>query len=292
MEDSSHPDTIVTINCVINALLSVLSITGNTLVLVTISGTHSLRSVPSFIFLSSLAVSDLFVGIIVQPLYIASEITHGENSFLYDTSHVTAFAACGVSLCTMAVISVDRFLTLHYHMRYTTLVTKTRVVYTLVLIWLTDFLISVIYFESWKIFYIIVASGIVICFFISTVSYIRIYRVVRGHQIWIHECQITRQPSQRGFHGHLKMIRLKKSAMNTFVFYVFMILCYGPKCASLVVVSFFPEKWTNIWIFASTLVFYNSSINPVLYCWRIRELRTAVIKWIKKTFLRSAVKEN
>ena len=292
MEDSSHPETIVTINCVINALMSVLSIAANTLVLAIILRTRSLRSVSSFIFLSSLAVSDLFVGIIVQPLYIASEIRHQGNSFLYDTSHVMGFAACGVSLWTMAAISVDRCLALHYHMRYTTLVTKTRVVYTLVLIWLTDFLISGIYFESWKISYIIVVSGIIICFLISTVSYIRIYGVVRRHQLRIHECQITTQPSQRRFHGHLKMIRLKKSAMNTFVFYVVMILCYGPMCASLVVASFFPAKWTSIWIFASTLVFYNSLINPVLYCWRIRKLRIAVIKWIKKTFLRSVVKEN
>ena len=45
------------------------------------------------------------------------------------------------------------------------------------------------------------------------------------------------------------------------------------------------DLWTFMWNFADTVVFMNSSINPFLYCWRLRELRTAVLKAAKKCFV-------
>ena len=66
-------ETVVIANCILNAPLMLLSIIGNALVLVAILRTPSLRS-PSVIFLCNLAVSDLLVGLVVQPVYVAAEI--------------------------------------------------------------------------------------------------------------------------------------------------------------------------------------------------------------------------
>ncbi len=74
MDNNSHPETVVIINCVLNAPLMLISIIGNTLVLAAILRTPSLRS-PSFILLCSLTVSDVLVGFVVQPLYITYELT-------------------------------------------------------------------------------------------------------------------------------------------------------------------------------------------------------------------------
>ena len=275
MENDSHSETFVITNCILNVPSMLISIIGNSLILAAILRTPCFRSVPSFIYLCGLTVSDLFVGFVVQQLYIASEITSRRISFLYSASHVTVFFACGVSLCTMTALSVDRFMALHYHMRYATIVTKAPVIYALVTIWLTDALLSSIYFENWKASYIIMASGIVICVFFSTLSSIRIYRVVRRRQLQIQDKQIARQSYQFGL--QLKLIPLKKSAINTFVFYIFILFRYIPKSLSLILSSFFPTKWADNWLFANTFVFYSSSVNPVLYCWRIRELRIAVL---------------
>jgi hypothetical protein len=106
--------------------LMLISIIGNTLVLSAILRTPSLRS-PSTVFLSSLAVSDLLVGLVVQPVYIANELT---NDLLYRIRNTTAFSACAVSLFTITAISVDRFMAIHYHMRYSNLMTPSRAVYT------------------------------------------------------------------------------------------------------------------------------------------------------------------
>ncbi|KAL9958756.1 hypothetical protein ACROYT_G035814, partial [Oculina patagonica] len=99
------------------------SIIGNTLVLAAILRTPSLRS-PSMIFLCSLAVSDLLVGLVVQPIYIATNLTR--DSSLDEAMKRMAIALCGVSLLTMTAISVDRFLALHYHMRYPNVMTTKR----------------------------------------------------------------------------------------------------------------------------------------------------------------------
>ncbi|KAL9958986.1 hypothetical protein ACROYT_G036066 [Oculina patagonica] len=123
-EDDSTPGTIHIINCVLNAPLMLISILGNALVLAAIIRTPAIRSA-SMIMLCSLSVSDFFVGFLVQPISIAEELT--KDPFVYHISWIIGPSLCGVSLLTMTAIAVDRFLALHYHMRYATLMTKSRV---------------------------------------------------------------------------------------------------------------------------------------------------------------------
>ena len=70
--DQTHA-TIVLVNCALNAPLILLSIAGNVLVLVALSKTSYVDST-SIIMLASLAFSDLLVGLLAQPLFIADEL--------------------------------------------------------------------------------------------------------------------------------------------------------------------------------------------------------------------------
>ncbi|XP_078345380.1 melanocyte-stimulating hormone receptor-like [Oculina patagonica] len=275
----SDDDNYVIINCFLNAPLMLISIIGNTLVLAAMLRTPSLRS-PSMILLCSLAVSDLLVGLVVQPLYIAKELT--EDLFLFRISYFMSFSSCGVSLCTVAAISLDRFAALHYHMRYVTIVTTTRVVYTLVLIWLTIFLGFSVYLWSVASYFICVSAVIVTCLLISSFCYIRIFQIVKRHQRQVHAQQQVVQSSEAS--NNLNIMRLKKSSMNTFVFYVFLILCYFPMFILLMLKVILRKDLTRISAFSATVVFMNSSINPFLYCWGLSELRTAVVKTARKMF--------
>ena len=191
-EDSSTPGTIVIINCVLNAPLMLISILGNALVLAAIIRTPSFRST-SMIMLCSLAVSDLLVGFLVQPIYIADELT--KNPVIVLVWDTIGPSLCLVSLLTITAITVDRFLALHYHMRNATLVTKSRVKYTLVIIWLISFLVSGWHFWSMNVRNFILSVIIIISLIISTFSYIRIYLIVRRHQLQIHAQQQAVQSS-------------------------------------------------------------------------------------------------
>ena len=273
-EDNSTPETTVIINCVVNAPLMLISILGNALVLAAIIRTPSIRSTPHMIMLCSLAVSDFLVGLIAQPLFIAKEVTKEE--LLNNLVVTVAFSVCGVSLLTMTTLSVDRFLALHYHMRYATLVTESRVKGFVLFIWLLSFLASGFYFWNNRLHSIILAVSTALFFVISTFSYMRIYLNVRKHQSQIKSQQHAVQSSS--VENNLNIARLRRSAFNIFLFYIILILCYCPIYVILTVFATSGKDWQTEWNFAHTAVFMNSSINPLLYCWRLRELRTAVVK--------------
>ena len=281
--DSPTYETIVIINCVLNAPLMLTSIIGNSLVLAAVWKTPSIRST-SMIMLCSLAVSDLLVGFVVQPLYIADELT--DDLLLHRVSGMIGFYVCGVSLGTMTVISVDRLMALHYHMRYVSLITERRVKFIVGMIWVITLLYSVIYL--WKKFVFHLVTGVFIAIFlvICTFSYIKIYGIVRQHQLQIHVQQ--RAVVNSDIANNIHIARLKKSAINTFIFYIFMVICYFPQVILLSLFGTIYKNWKTEWSFAVTVVHMNSSFNPVLYCWRLRELRAAVFQMVKQLLCKQA----
>ena len=288
--NSYYPDTAVIINCVLNAPLMLISIIGNTLVLAAILRTPSLCS-PSTTFLCSLAVTDFLVGLVAQPVYIADALINGavvppvyneliSDNSLFQAKNLLAILLCSVSLFTMTTISFDRFLALRYHMRYPNLMTTKRAIYTSISVWIVCILLSVLLFLAfWDEIILMrtISVCIAICLVISLFSYIRIYQVVRHHQFQIK----TQQQAVNGLNAlnteqNLNIAQSTKIAINTFIYYVCMLLCYFP---------FFIRKSirsdTGL-VFADTVVFLNSSINPFLYCWRNRKIRAEVELILKK----------
>ena len=265
----------VIINCALNASLMPISIIGNILVLAAISRTPSLRS-PSAMFLCSLAMSDLLVGLVVQPVYIVNELTH---NLLFDIRNVMAFSVCAVSLTTMTAISVDRFLALHYHMRYQNLITTQRAAYISATLWLINVLLSLSFWNI-TVYIFTGAISIGICLVLSTVCYISIFRVVRRHQLQIHVQQ--QAVGNLDAESNFNMQRSKKSSKNTFIYYIVMLLCYTPWLISKTITAFPHINSKNLETLPETVLFMNSSINPFLYCWRLRDLRAAVVKMTRQ----------
>ena len=275
--NNSGLETVVIINCALNVPLIITAIIGNSLVLVTVLRAYSLFP-PSITLLCSLALSDFLVGLVLQPLYIANALTG--NSPLKRAFNTTVFALCGVSLLTMAVISVDRFLALHYHMRYPNLMTTHRAICTTATLWIIVFLLSFLNFWTIDAYYLASAVSILICLSVSTVSYIKIYYIVKQHQLQIHTQQQAVKSNATDINQ--SMLRSTKSAKNTFIYYTVMLLCYTPVFVAMAILFISPSHWNKGWTLADTVVFMNSSINPVLYCWRLRELRTAVVKTVRQ----------
>ena len=122
------------INAVVHIPFSLIATVGNSLILVSFSRTPSLLS-PSNVLLTGLAISDLCVGLIAQPLYITSKFQH----HIYPTQtisvlnkvdvvfHFFSRMLCAVSFLIVLFLSVDRFLAVHFHLRYHEIVTVRRV---------------------------------------------------------------------------------------------------------------------------------------------------------------------
>ena len=208
-DSNSRFDTFVAINCVLNASLMFLSITSNALVLAAILRTPSLHS-PSVVLLGNLAVSDLLVGLVVQPIYITIQLKG--NDTLDHEINIMAFALLGVSLSTITAITVDRFLSLHYHMKYPNLMTTRRAVYTSVTLWFIFVLLSFTAFWSGSVYQLTAAVCIISCLLVCTVCFIRIYRIVRQHQLQIHIQQQAVGSLNNAEQNNQNLLRSAKSA--------------------------------------------------------------------------------
>ena len=269
-----HAKPFVVVNCALNAPFMLVSTLGNTLVLAAIVRTPSIRS-PSMIMLGSLATTDFLVGLIAQPLFIADELIM-ENHVLNALSSMIGFALCGISLATITAISIDRFIALQYHLRYATLVTNSRVICSIVAASLIILICSGLRLWDNVGFHLLFAILTCVCLVISTLCYIKIYQIVQRHRV-----QIRSQEQATKSHviqNRTEKMRLKQSALNTFVFYIFMIACYSPSYILLFLFGISYSTWKTEWTISTTVVFMNSSLNPVLFCWRIRQLRVAAVK--------------
>ena len=194
------------------------------------------------------------------------------------------FAGCGVSLWTITAITVDRFLALHYHLQYPNLMTTSRAIYTIVTIWCIITLFSFSVLWSPRIYYFLGAFCITICLLVCLFCFIKIYRIVRRHQVQIH---VQQQAVENSTDTNKQQIRQStKSAKNIFIYFLVMILCYTPLFFVYIISAINNLNSIVLWTFPVTVAFVNSSINPFLYCWRTPELRRAVFKTARLLFCR------
>jgi len=116
------------VHSTVNSMLALIAFFGNVLIIVALQKVSSLHP-PTKLLLGCLAVSDLCVGLITQPLH-AAILASPENSkicfYLIVVFNILGSIFMGVSLLTVTAIGVDRLLALLSGLRYRPVVTLTR----------------------------------------------------------------------------------------------------------------------------------------------------------------------
>lgn len=277
-------------NCAINVLLSYTAITLNTITILALRKT-SLSS-PLKTLLLSLAVSDLGVGLLVQPLYVASFVMESEGNssasynFVIKSYDMIVVFLCVASFLGVTALSVDRFLAIHLHLRYQAIVTHKRVVASVVSIWVLSAVISQTALRIREVTFLMFGTISVICLISSAFFYYKIYVTVQRHANQIQVLQL--QPRQ----GDNEMVeydaRLKKAAIGTFYVYLVFLICNLPNTLFFLIPSNLVHQSADlgtILSLADTLVFLNSSLNPLIYCWKMRHIRQAIMEMLRKIYL-------
>ena len=283
-----YEEALILPRCALNLVFSLVAILANLLVIRALWKASSIPASLKMLFLS-LAFSDLAVGLFAQLMYGAIlavifkiSASGSDLDFLCPTvltvSHFTVFFLAGASFLNITIIAVDRFVAVSLHLRYQELVTSTRVAISLVILWVTSGLAAAIYVLLPQHFGVV--SVVVICFglVLTTVANIRIYKVVRYHQN-----QIQSQLQQAN-HQEMELLRQKKSAFNALFVYVVFIVCYLPYFCVMILDKNDSSRSSLLIAHRVTvfLVFLNSSLNPLVYCWRYREIRQIVKNTVKK----------
>ena len=138
-------------NCVFNGLLSFTAVMVNSVTIHAIRKTSSWQK-PLKSLLLSLSVSDLGVGLLIQPLDIAVRVfeleQNTENNSTYKAMYIVDLTPLKLfflaSFFGVMALSLDRFLAFHLHLRYQELVTHKRVVFGVISIWVFSAILSLV----------------------------------------------------------------------------------------------------------------------------------------------------
>ena len=267
-------------------------ILGNGSILLSFAFVPTLRTSSNYL-LFGLALTDLGVGLVVHRLYIFVLVNVYNNSVSHCIvmavySIATSYLA-GVSLLYLTIIGVDRYLAIRLHLRYQELVTEKRTNVTQIALWLVNPFLGLVWMKGFHVYSTFAAVVVAISVLVTFSVYVKVYLVVKRHRTQIHN-QIESQMQLES----CRLKRLRKPAINTlYVIFVFL-LCYLPflLTTGITNTSSSPNKiGVTVYQFSETLMLSNSSLNPLMYCLRLREFRSAVRRTYPKIFCWDSIEE-
>ncbi|CAH3154408.1 unnamed protein product [Porites lobata] len=282
----------------INIFLAITASLGNALILIAL---HKVTSIfpPTKLLFRCLAVTDLLVGLISQPLYLTflfpKFTAWNVNVAITRASEFFFSLLPAVSLLTSSAISVDRLLALLLGLRYRHTVTLRRVWLVILCFWLISALQatgSTCSDECPQLDTIantLFGPLLMLSLLVSVFSYAKIFITLRYRQVQVHgNSQQGQRPNGGG--NQLNIARYKKTVYSIAWVQLALLICYIP----YIVLRFLgllgmldKQLSTEISILLElfvTLLYVNSSLNPALYCWRIKDVRQEVKNIVRKIF--------
>ena len=272
-------------NCVFNIFLSYTAFMFN---IVTIYVIHKTSTMPNTLktLLLSLACSDVAVGLFSQPLYTVFLINwlrlDNPSCNTQQVRTISSGLFSAASFHGVVAVSVDRFLAVHLHLRYHELVTHRRVVFVVIGIWVYSVFVSLMILwgllSTRDLFSTIIAA---FGFLITFVVYIRIHQSVRRQKNNIQFIQIRDEAQSEEIKNLTVLI---KSAVGIFYVYLVFLICNLPFLICVAVIPIYGSSIAlkKLFLYSLTLMYLNSSLNPVIYCWKMRHVRHAIIDILRK----------
>ena len=267
----------------INSIAVFIGIIGNVLVCFVVMKFRFLGRPKAELFIASLAVADLLVCVMAQPMYVMylhSVLPTRLNLIRKSITWISTL----VSVSHLLSISIERFLSLYFLHRFSLFIPDHIIWTAIVLTWLIaiGFGAPAALFRQARIVsqYFVIAIVLVI-----PILYTGTFYIVHLQRKRIKE-QLPAKPlstSQKNFTSERKIVYM--IAVVVGVFY----LCFTP----LIVLPFFfsirvsPAVRVNAlrafpWV--NTLAFCNSGLNPYVYYWRSWRFRLALEATLRRLF--------
>ena len=206
---------------------------------------------------------------------------HTAGPYAWYGSGITGYALCSVSFLTLTAISVDRLLAMLLGLRYKEIVTLRRTYIIIAIFWVLSLVVGLFFHLNYRITFWCTLIGAPTCLVISIASYTKIFRALSHHQAQVqdHAQQQLTQPNA------LNMARYRKAVYSALWVQLALVVCFVPFYTVETVISLSKEGFPNFIVIrrmAVVLVFFNSTLNPFLYCWKIGQMRLAVKQTIRQ----------
>ena len=267
----------------INVICSCIAIIGNAVMVVAILRNSSIRHTPSFMLLCTLTISDLGVGAICQPLFIALRVTETLDDIELSCKIGIAYSStvgCLVilSFLTITAISFDRFLAVHLKLNYRGVVTVKRVKVVILLLWLASVLSGMTYVLHISTYFYHNMIVFSICLIFAAFNYLAIAWKLYGHSVHLQLRNTTMDSEKQSKSFNLGQYKKTLKSM-LYIYFAFLLCCFPFVCFTIALKSIGRTSTVHaIYLVAATLGLASSAVNPCLYYWRITELREAVQK--------------
>jgi len=271
------------LSIIINLLTCPLVIFLNALFITAMRKKRRLQTMHN-ILLASMAGTDLAVGIGSQPVFVSQEIflVAGGSLSVYckffTIQRATTSCLCLLSLLHLALIAVERFVAMKYSLRYDSIVTKFRLTAAVAYCWL----IMIFYWVTWLFYKPLIPPPVLViaCFLLMVYCHLSVYFICRRHVLQIKSEQVSTDATS-------KFLEERKAWKTTTIIIAGVVVSYSPGIISIIALRNSPFPMLQRLSFSSQPFYFscfllNSLLNPIIYCWRIKVIRQAMLQLLRK----------
>lgn len=262
----------------VNLLSTIIGTIGNVLVIGTVCTSASLQIISNF-WLVSMAVADLMVTALGQPIFsvfLGLQLNDECHEGVSQTFRLIANMSCSASVLHLCLISIDRCLVILRPHDFRTVRTKKRFKIALAIAWTLPVIYGILRLTVSKkgtSYFTVIAVGICYLIIISCYSLI-ILKVRKQGTATLKRLRGQSRRSASSEH----MVERRVTVTIAIVVVIFTV-CWFPL---LYLRSAYAEENFGVaYNWARTLALSNSSMNPWIYCFRIAEFRDAYRRLLK-----------
>ena len=288
--NTTHYQVIV-VACVVIAISAPLAVAGNAFILAAIWRNPSLRTA-SYVLLAGLAVTDFLTGLLTQPFFVMyrlAEITGKEelHCICGIVTESTSHYFSSLTVIVIVMMAIERWL----HMSRRSLLTARRVFILYITFLVVLIFVVVVKMYMWfypssidNVLKVIFYLAGALCVAAAAFAYLKVFQIIRHHQNQIHAND-----------NAIDMKKYKKSIFTILYILMLFVLSYVPYVCCVLVLIILQDfgRSSMAALNASLAVMYSCSFfNPLLYIWRIKEIRDSVKSIIRKIICKQNAEES
>ena len=125
-------------------------------------------------------------------------------------------------------------------------------------------------------------SVFLVCFTVTSTAYFKVFRIIRRHQHQNHPNDLPQNVANPAIN-----LKYKKSVFSILYIIIIFYVSYFPFLIHLGLLVFYLRNDDLIKLsfnMIAVLIFSSSSLNPLLYLWRMKGIRSEVVQLVKRVF--------